>query len=580
MSHSYGYGREPDPASVLEVIRGTTRSWEQDPRPYATADEEQLRSILVGSLNGAFLGRATAESFSGRGKVDITVRDGSDNVLLAECKFYNGPNSIRDAADQLLSYSGWRDRDLSLLIFVRSAAITTALAAVQTAVERSSVIERSEPVDARGAEVMLHGFAPDDPDRSISVRCLLVHIKTPRTPRSGRPRHASRASKPMHPDDLADALLDLKRSIPSNQGIDYTPTMDPEAAATKPIRGWDVTWSRTTPDGSVGINAAPQTPEAMADHGPEGALVAPDDHSAREMHLAVRRANRDFVRVKVSGIGIRVDRIAASLRDPADRIARAAPERNTVSYGPRGLWQCSVTVEHPAGKTTVPMAFLPTDQPRAGWDVTVRGTLHDVALTLSMRADDRDTEIGWELQLRRRGWAEERLAALRFLQALRGGGRLLVESIEPDFGNGGFTLEPEEPDAEIEWELGLWTHVVAIQEHLGRELPVPDDPFTAQEWVNGVFAAGQILRTGLARVIPDPGRAHLKPGGVVPKVGDTTSLPMEVPIAVRLADETLELGKGRGLVEVRVTGVDEREAETIMSFEAASPDSVELEVSN
>lgn len=86
MSHSSGHGRDPDPASVLEVIRGTTRSWEQDPRPYATADEEQLRSILVGSLNGAFLGRATAESFNGRGKVDITVRSGSDNVLLAECK--------------------------------------------------------------------------------------------------------------------------------------------------------------------------------------------------------------------------------------------------------------------------------------------------------------------------------------------------------------------------------------------------------------------------------------------------------------------------------------------------------------
>ena len=77
----------PDPASVLDVIRGTTRSWEQDPRPYATADEEQLRSILVSALNGAFLGRATAESFNGRGKVDITVRSGSDNVLLAECKF-------------------------------------------------------------------------------------------------------------------------------------------------------------------------------------------------------------------------------------------------------------------------------------------------------------------------------------------------------------------------------------------------------------------------------------------------------------------------------------------------------------
>jgi hypothetical protein len=239
MSHSSGHARDPDPASVLDVIRGTTRSWEQDPRPYATADEEQLRSILVGSLNGAFLGRATAESFNGRGKVDITVRNGSDNVLLAECKFYNGPNSIRDAADQLLSYSGWRDRDLSLLIFVRSAAMTTALAAVQTAVERSGVIERSEPVDAHGAEVMLHGSAPDDPDRSISVRCLLVHIKTPRTPPPGSRSHRSRASKPMHPDHLADALLDLKRSIPSNRGVDYTPTLDPEAAATRPIEaGW------------------------------------------------------------------------------------------------------------------------------------------------------------------------------------------------------------------------------------------------------------------------------------------------------------------------------------------------------
>jgi hypothetical protein len=36
-------------------------------------------------------------------------------LLRAECKFYNRPNSMRDAADQLLPYSGWRDRDLCLL---------------------------------------------------------------------------------------------------------------------------------------------------------------------------------------------------------------------------------------------------------------------------------------------------------------------------------------------------------------------------------------------------------------------------------------------------------------------------------
>ena len=44
MAYSSGHARDPDPASVLDVVRGTTRSWEPDPRPYATADEEQLRS--------------------------------------------------------------------------------------------------------------------------------------------------------------------------------------------------------------------------------------------------------------------------------------------------------------------------------------------------------------------------------------------------------------------------------------------------------------------------------------------------------------------------------------------------------
>ncbi len=567
---------ELDAASALDVIRGTTRSWEEDPRPYATADEEQLRSILISALNGAFRGQASAERFNGRGKVDITVRSGLDNILLAECKFYNGPNSIRDAVDQLLGYSGWRDQELSLLIFVRSAAMSAALAAVPTAVERSNCIERYDCLDADGAEVMLHGHAPDDPGRPIAVRCLLVHIKTPRTPGGSPGGSRGRKSKPMHPDDLADALLDLQRSIPRNQGVEYTPTLDPGAAPLGPTRGWTVNWSRTTPEGTAGIRAAPRSEEARDEHGPEGALTAPDDRKAREMHLAIRRAEQDLVRVEVKGLGIRFDRIAPLLRDPADRIERADPKRNTVVYGPQGMWQCSVSMDGEDGPITVPMCFLPTDQPLAGWDATLRGTLHDVALTISLRDGVRETGVGWELQLHRQGRVEERLAALRFLKALRGGGRLLIESIEPDLGNGDFTLEPEKPDEEIEWETELWTHVVAIQEHVGREIFLPENPWSDQEWVNGVFTAGAVVQTDTASVFVEPGRATLKKGAELPAVGDRTHLPMEVPLTVRIGDEEIDLGVGEGLVEVRVTSIEDRCTGAIMRFEAASESPVDV----
>lgn len=266
MAASSSYARDAETELALNVIRGVTRSWEQQPDPFVRHDEPELRTILVGSLNGAFQGRVTAESYNGRGKTDIMVRAGADNVLLAECKLYNGPNGIVDAVDQLLGYATWRDRQLCLLIFVRSAAITRARAALDTAASRIAHILGLDQVDADGAEFLLHGHRRDDPDLSVEVRVLLVHIKVPRS-QAGR-RASTRKS--LHPDDLAETLLDLARTIPPDAGMEYSAEIG-EGADEPPLDGWSVRWSRVARTGPpVGIRAWPTTPSATREHGPKG----------------------------------------------------------------------------------------------------------------------------------------------------------------------------------------------------------------------------------------------------------------------------------------------------------------------
>jgi hypothetical protein len=151
------HARDPDPASVLDVIRGTTRSWEQDPRPYATADEEQRRSILVSALNGAFLGRATAESFNGRGTwTSLFVAGQTTCSLRSEVLQRPEQHSRRRGPTAALL---WLARPRSVLADLHPKRCEDgALAAVPTAVERSRVIERLEPLDADGSRGDVSGL--------------------------------------------------------------------------------------------------------------------------------------------------------------------------------------------------------------------------------------------------------------------------------------------------------------------------------------------------------------------------------------------------------------------------------------
>lgn len=571
----------PCAETALRVVRGTTRSWEQDPRPFAGVGEEDLRSILLSALNGAFAGLATAESFNGRGKTDIMVRTGSDNVLLAECKMYNGPAGLAEAITQLLGYAGWRDRDLCLLVFVRSAAISTAAAALRKAARLNPYVDDLEKLDPNGAEVLFHGHAPDDPGRGVTVRSLLVHIKLPRpaNPASKTSRRPKRPFKAMHPDDLTDFLLKLKRSVPPNDGVEYTPTLDPAGAARGPARGWSTTWSRVTPDGSAGVHAAPLTEQSMIEHGPEGAAIAPDDDTARGLHEAIRRVHRDLVRVEVTGVGFRLDRVAGALRDAADRIERARPEHLTIVYGPRGLWQTKITIESDDESITEPMAFALLDSPLHGWDLTLRATLYDAALTISLTGDTHDLGLGWELLVHPACSAVERLASLRLVRAFRRGGRLAIVSIEPDFGSGDFALDPDdEPDEEFDGELALWEDVVALQDHIGFELTPPQAPEKAQEWILAVHSVASSLRTCKARILISPGVFRVAHGTRIPDIGEILNLPVAMDVLSPIGDTVANLGVGHGVLAARITDTTPGEDCTIVGYAPATDEAIEVDL--
>lgn len=116
--------------AILKVIHDTGRVIERLPSLYKGKDEEALRDYLILQLEPRFEGSTTGETFNKRGKTDILMRYESENIFVAECKFWRGPKAHLQALDQLLSYLTWRDSKTALICFVDNKEIVPVLTAV------------------------------------------------------------------------------------------------------------------------------------------------------------------------------------------------------------------------------------------------------------------------------------------------------------------------------------------------------------------------------------------------------------------------------------------------------------------
>ncbi len=162
---------DPDYEAALRVLRNARNALERSPSMTAKLNEEQIRDLLLVSLNAQFQGKAGGEVFNGAGRTDILIREGDRNVFIGECKIWRGPKTIRDALDQLLSYLVWRDTKATLLLFIRSGHPSEAIKKSVAEIEASPTYKRRgrHESDER-VDFVLH--AQGDPAREIQLAFL------------------------------------------------------------------------------------------------------------------------------------------------------------------------------------------------------------------------------------------------------------------------------------------------------------------------------------------------------------------------------------------------------------------------
>jgi hypothetical protein len=160
---------------ILGVIRSVGVDMERSPNAYANKGEEDRRQFLLSSLNTHYKGAAIAEAFNVTGKTDILIRWEGRNLFIAECKFWEGPKSFREAIDQLFGYAAWRDTKLALIVFVREKNLTSIIEKAREVLEQHSQFVESKEA-ASETELRATMSWPGDEQRHADLNAFLIQV--------------------------------------------------------------------------------------------------------------------------------------------------------------------------------------------------------------------------------------------------------------------------------------------------------------------------------------------------------------------------------------------------------------------
>lgn len=176
----------PEPAmdeahyrEVLQQVRGWTASMERTPKTSDKLDEEELRDLLLGTLNGFWQGAAGGELFNGAGKTDILVRHDDRNVFIGELKIWRGPKTVVDTVDQVLSYMVWRDSKAAIVMFIKTAEPAATIKKLHSGIEGHPQHELTKTADDPTKQVD-YVFTADDEGRRISLAVIPVVLTIPK----------------------------------------------------------------------------------------------------------------------------------------------------------------------------------------------------------------------------------------------------------------------------------------------------------------------------------------------------------------------------------------------------------------
>jgi hypothetical protein len=161
---------------ILDVIRSMVAVFERSPSVFKTMEEEHLRTILLVALNGIFKGDATGETFNGIGDTDILIRVNDNNIFIAECLIWDGPEHFRKKlTEQLFRYSTWRDSKLAAIVFNRRRNFSSVVQKMREVAAGLSNRIADLPYPApTGCRHRLR--RDDDPQKQFILTCLAFEV--------------------------------------------------------------------------------------------------------------------------------------------------------------------------------------------------------------------------------------------------------------------------------------------------------------------------------------------------------------------------------------------------------------------
>ncbi|MCQ4152012.1 hypothetical protein [Rhodococcus qingshengii] len=161
---------------IVRTLEGMSKAMERTPT-VSKLHEEEIRNLILVTLNANYEGQARGEVFNGAGKTDLLLTWRDRNVFIGECKFWTGPKGFTSAINQLLSYLVWRDTKAALIMFIRDQEASPAMSkAYDVAQKHPNFIKDETPADVDpGATTRRYVFhSTRDTHQNIHVALIFV----------------------------------------------------------------------------------------------------------------------------------------------------------------------------------------------------------------------------------------------------------------------------------------------------------------------------------------------------------------------------------------------------------------------
>jgi hypothetical protein len=175
---------EEDYTNILKIIQDMTLVMERSPAAFSNMGEEDIRQHFLVQLNGHYEGKATGETFNVEGKTDILIRHEGKNIFIAECKFWRGEKTLKEAINQILTYLSWRDTKAAIIVFSKNREFSNVLSKIREIVPTHPLFKSGPKIEGETRFRYIFG-QPTDTNREVVLTILAFDVpQASETPKS------------------------------------------------------------------------------------------------------------------------------------------------------------------------------------------------------------------------------------------------------------------------------------------------------------------------------------------------------------------------------------------------------------